>query len=78
MLKTYDKKKLLDISKDLDALSAKWAFKGLVWLALTGAAIGIGVSNIVDASVQYGAFRGKREALQVIANDIEEENGENS
>lgn len=78
MLKTYNKKKILDIAKNLDALSGKWAFRALVRCALTGVAIGIGVSKTVDAATQYGAFRGKRDALQAIADDIEEENGENS
>lgn len=78
MLKTCNKQKLLDIAKDMDALSARWAFKVLIRLALTGAAIGIGVGKIVDASVEYGMFRGKGVALRVIADDIEDENGENS
>lgn len=78
MFKTYNKEKILKIAKDMDQLAAKWAFKALIRCALTGVAIGFGVGKIVNASAEYGAFIGKRRALQVIADNIEDGNNENS
>lgn len=68
MFKTYNKEMLKESIKILDDLAGKWAIKTIFWTLATGFAI----VKLVNVTGNYGEAAGRRDAVQIIMDDIKE------